>query len=182
MRREWTTGDVRKLHEMRSKRIPTRLIAAELGRTPHAVFSFLRYIPACDGQPASMGPTNRLPPAPKPPKLPRARRDNDWTPEEIACLRDMAEDGATIKDAVVTIGRSQNAVQTKASNLQIRFGNSGGHSIYRLEQETNHYRRNAIAGSALLRDAIFNLIHPRNPQAEARESYAPQPRAATLAA
>ena len=41
----WTTGEKRRLLKMRADRVPVKIIARELGRTPDAIHSFLRYVP-----------------------------------------------------------------------------------------------------------------------------------------
>jgi hypothetical protein len=55
--RSWTTGEARRLREMRAKRLKATDIAHELGRTVDAIYSFLRYVPATPSQPACLKPT-----------------------------------------------------------------------------------------------------------------------------
>jgi hypothetical protein len=142
--RPWTTGEVRRLHDMRARRVPTAAIAFELNRTKDAIWSFMYYSPA--------------PPRPAVAKEPPPVRDCHWTPEELSTLREMADDGASYKDIVQATGRSPSAVRCKASNLGITFSNRGGNSIYRLDEEAKHFHRDAVEGSAKLLDAMLRMV------------------------
>lgn len=149
--KSWTTFEAKRLHEMRAARIPMRKIAKELGRTEQAVYSFLRYVPATPDSPARMKGVDRLPPLPKAEREPAISR---WKADEIESLRELAEAGHSSADIGEILNRTAHAIRSKASELGISLTRRS-YSIYRLEQEVNHYRRNAIEGSALLRDAIL---------------------------
>lgn len=155
--RAWTTTEERRLRELRAARTPTKIIAQELGRTEDAIYNFLRYIPASRDTAPGMRKVPRLPP---PPPKPR-RRDLDWTPEEIERMRELAADGTTAKDTATELGRSYTAVRCKAANLGIKFPRKGRNSICRLEQESNHFRKDAVEGSAKLLQALFATVRPQ---------------------
>jgi hypothetical protein len=73
-------------------------------------------------------------------------------------LRDMAAVGATAQEVADALGRAVYGVRCKASRENIRFGNRGKHTIYRVERETNHYKRDAIEGSGKLLHALLDMV------------------------
>jgi hypothetical protein len=138
---------------MRSRRVKVAEIAVQLGRSENAIHSFLRYIPAGKDGPPRMGSTPPLPP--KPPK-PEDRYH--WSADDIRTMRSLAEEGASAREAADVLGRQLRAVTTKAGRLGISFCSTRRHSIYRLEQETERFNRNAIDGSEQLRVAILTAL------------------------
>ena len=157
--RAWTTTEVRRLHELRAKRVPAKKIGAELGRTVDAIYSFLRYVPAAPGRPPSLKPTDRLPPR----EIEVKDRTDLWKREEEAMLREMASEGASSYDVAEAIGRSRSAVLSKASKLGVSFRYSPDPSVAgsgrrSVEMDTRRYQRNAVEGSAMLRDAIISAF------------------------
>jgi hypothetical protein len=136
---------------MRAKRMTAEQIGKVIGRTPDAIYSFLRYVPAEPGKAASLKATDRLPPKPKP-----EGRSDYWTIDEIRTLRSLADSGVSIKEAAQALGRTPTAVRTKASLLEVRFRHAGT-TICRIEQETKHFREDAMIGSAMLLDALMRL-------------------------
>ena len=150
--RPWTTGEARQLYEMRAKRIRTSEIAAALGRTEQAIFSFVRYVPATR---ESGGYTGKTPPRP-PREIEASKGRTDlWTRDEMSLMRSMAEEGASAIDVAEMLGRTPDSVRTKASKLGIKFRRQGGNPLYQTELSTKRFRRDAIRGSAMLRDAIL---------------------------
>lgn len=148
MGRFWTTAEARELQELRSRRVPTTEIAEILGRTPDAIYAFLRYIPATANGPPSRKRSDRLPPKPK---RQRAPGYNHWTRDEIGKLVSMARDGCTADEVAREIGRQPKSVRSKAAHLNIKF-------LRRyLEPETAHYHQNAKEGSTKLLEAMLAL-------------------------
>ena len=150
--RSWTTTEAKRLKELRAQRVPMRKIAKELGRTEQAIYSFLRYVPATKDEPARMGPVERYPPRQK-----IIVRNDYWTREEIATLAEMIAEGASSTEIAEVVGRTVKAVRGKASYLGLKLGHRGGNSVYRLDQESNRYYRDAVQGSAKLLNALLEL-------------------------
>lgn len=150
--RPWTTGEARRLREMRSRRVPVDRIAAELDRSIDAIHSFLRYVPWAPGSRASTK-SDRLP---KRPQESYKGRTDTWTTEETERLKELASKGASAFDVAEAVGRTAVAVRCRASRLGVSFRRSslGGRSQQGLEVKTRRHRRNAIEGSAALRDVI----------------------------
>lgn len=152
--RAWTTGEVRRLHELRAKRVTAKEIGKELGRTENAIYNFLRYVPATGDAPAGLKPIDRLPPRPRKQKPPR---DNMWKREEMDLLCKMADEGCSAKEIALALGRSPNSVSSKAWNLGVRFSRFCTESFSRLDQEERRFRRDATTGSARLLEALLEM-------------------------
>lgn len=104
--RDWTTTEVRRLYELRGRRIKTVDIGRILGRTEGAINNFIRYVPVSPGHP----PSRR-----------RVPRINLWTAEEIAALRDLADRGASVARVAATLRRTRSAVENKAKLERVQF-------------------------------------------------------------
>lgn len=152
--RDWTTTEVRQLHEMRAKRVKTKEIAATLGRTEDAIWSFLRYIPATRDCSATVG---KIPALPKKPKPKRSKRTNSWRDCDIAMLRQLAASGASSIETATALGRTPEAVRTKAYRMKIRFRHQGGAPVYEKELTIERLHRNAAEGSAKLLNALLAM-------------------------
>ena len=140
MGRAWTTGEKRRLHELRAQRVPVKDIAAELNRSVDGIYSFLRYVPATREQPARMT------------KVPRVAFQ--WNEFAIAQVRDMADGGATLKQAAERMRVSIKCVRHMASKQGIQFG---PRKVDKVEKEIYHANRDAKRGSAMLLEALLKL-------------------------
>jgi hypothetical protein len=97
--REWTTTEVRRLHELRARRVKTVDICRILGRTKDAINGFLAYVPVAPGYP----PGRR--------RVPRIDR---WTAEDTRTLHELAEQGATAEQAALVLRRTVIAIKSRS--------------------------------------------------------------------
>lgn len=91
---------------------------------------------------------------------PQPHRDDLWLIEDVGKLANMARDGFSAKDIGCELGRTDTAVRNMASRAGITLRRQGGKKTERIDQEYRAFMRDAISGSALLRDAILRLVEP----------------------
>lgn len=111
MGRNWTTGEVRRLHELWQQGFTAAEIADTFGRTTHAIYNRLRYCAATRSCPASNGSTPDRPPRTTLGYRPR------WTSEEINDLIALRQSHVPFKLIAREIGRSAFACQDKFARV-----------------------------------------------------------------
>ena len=138
--RNWTTGELRRLHELRRQRVPMKVIAHMLGRTEHALYSRLRYVPAAPGRPRGWKNVDV--------------RMNAWREDEVRRLHELAEQGASPKEIGLVLGRPDYQVRAKGNREGIRFSNTPS----ALCREQRKFEAHAVVASEMLRVAILTAM------------------------